>query len=101
MNTFRKKSGYRYTFENTIYIHPKFIGKGIGSLLLRKLIEKSKKINKIKSIIAVIGEKNSKSSIKIHKKNGFKVVGKLKKVGYKKKQWVNTIDMQKLVNEKN
>ena len=42
-----------------------------------------------------------KASIKIHEKNGFKLIGTLKKVGFKKNQWLDSIYMQKIINEKN
>ena len=95
LNQFREKSGYRFTFENTIYIHNKYIKQGIGSKLLKALIGLSKKNKNIKLIIAVIGSIDSQSSLKIHQKLGFKKVGKLKKVGFKKNRWIDSIFLQK------
>ena len=43
LQPFRSKSGYRFTFENSIYVHPKFINQGIGNILLKNLIKSSKK----------------------------------------------------------
>ena len=100
LNNFRNKSGYRYSFENSIYLNSDYAGKGIGSKLLEELISISSKDSKIKNIIAVIGGKNPESSIQIHKKNGFVIVGTLKKIGFKKKEWLDAIYMQKILNEK-
>ena len=100
LNNFRSKSGYRYTFENSIYVNSDYIGKGIGSKLLEELIKTSSKDSKIKNIIAVIGGKNPESSIQIHKKNGFVIIGTLKNIGFKKKEWLDAIYMQKILNEK-
>ncbi len=97
LNKFREKSGYRFAFENTIYIHNKYIKQGIGSKLLKTLINLSKKNKNIKLIIAVIGSIDSQSSIKIHQKLGFKKVGKIKKVGFKKNKWIDSIFLQKNV----
>ena len=47
LNKFRDKSGYRFAFENTIYIHNEYIKNGIGTKLLKELINVSKK-NKTK-----------------------------------------------------
>ena len=91
LNQFREKSGYRFAFENTIYIHNNYIKQGIGSKLLKALIDCSKKNKKIKLIVAVIGSIDSQSSIKIHQKLGFKKVGKLTKVGFKKNKWIYCI----------
>ncbi len=101
LSKFRNKSGYRYTFENSIYVHKNHTGKKIGNKLLSKLIKLSSNNKEIKTIIAVIGGKNAEASIKIHTKNGFEKAGILKKVGFKNNQWVDTIYMQKNINEKN
>ena len=34
LNKFREKNGYRFSFENTIYIHKNYISMGIGKKLL-------------------------------------------------------------------
>ena len=101
LNKFRAKSGYKHTFENSIYIDNKYQGMGIGNDLLSELLEASKKNPNIKNIIAVIGSFDSESSIRIHKKNGFQTIGILKKVGFKKDKWIDAIYMQKVLNEKN
>ena len=87
LNNYRSKSGYKFAFENSIYVHPNFMNKGIGNKLLQKLIFFAKKNTKIKNIIAVIGSVDNEGSIVIHKKNGFKKIGILKKIGYKKKKY--------------
>ncbi|MFL2543062.1 MAG: N-acetyltransferase family protein, partial [Alphaproteobacteria bacterium] len=100
LNHFREKSGYRFTFENTIYIHNLYIRQGIGFKLLKALIDISKKNKKIKLLVAVIGSIDSQSSIKIHQKLGFRKVGKLTKVGFKKNKWIDSIFLQKKVWKK-
>ena len=95
VNKFREKSGYRFTFEHSIYISPNNTNQGLGSLLLRKLINECKKNKKIKNLIAVIGGSDNIASIKIHEKNGFKHIGTLKKIGFKKNKWIDSVYMQK------
>tara|TARA_B100000131_G_scaffold148476_1_gene144242 strand:+ start:43 stop:543 length:501 start_codon:yes stop_codon:yes gene_type:complete len=95
LNKFRDKSGYRFAFENTIYVHNNYLKKGIGSRLLKQLITLSKKNKEIKKIVAVIGSIDSVGSIKVHKKLGFKNCGRLKKIGFKKGKWIDSIIMQK------
>ena len=97
LNKFRNKSGYRYSYEDSIYIDNNFIGMGIGSKLLNELIKVSSDDSKIKTIIAVIGSHDSEPSIKIHKKNGFKIIGTLNKIGFKKNNWLDAIYMQKIL----
>ena len=95
VNNFRNKSGYRFAFEHSIYVKQNCINKGYGSKILKELIRYSRKNKKIKNLIAVIGGSNNISSVKIHKKNGFNYVGTLKKVGFKKNKWIDSIYMQK------
>tara|TARA_B110001454_G_scaffold88902_1_gene85030 strand:- start:72 stop:605 length:534 start_codon:yes stop_codon:yes gene_type:complete len=99
LSKFRNKSGYRYTFEDTVYVDNNYIGKGIGSLLLNHLIKESLQNSQIKNIIAVIGGNKNEASIRIHQKNGFDMIGTLKKVGFKKNQWLDSIYMQKILNK--
>ena len=95
LNKFRDKSGYRFAFEDTIYIHKDHINQGIGFKLLKELVNISKKNRNIKLIVAVIGSLDSKGSIKIHQKLGFKMAGILKKIGYKNTKWIDAIILQK------
>ena len=95
LNRFREKSGYRFAFENTIYVHDQYIKQGIGYTLLKELLYVSKSNKNIKLIVAVIGSIDSKGSLKLHKKLGFKKTGVLKKIGFKKNKWIDSIFLQK------
>ena len=95
LNRFREKSGYRFAFENTIYVHNKHTRQGIGYKLLKELLYISKNNKNIKLIIAVIGSIDSKGSLKLHEKLGFKKTGVLKKIGFKNNKWIDSIFLQK------
>jgi L-amino acid N-acyltransferase YncA len=95
LNKFREKSGYRFAFENTIYIHDKHTRKRIGYKLLKELLYISKNHKNIKLIVAVIGSIDSKGSLKLHEKLGFKKTGVLKKIGFKNNKWIDAIFLQK------
>ena len=95
VSNFREKSGYRFTFEHSIYVHPKYIKNGFGLKILKELIKHSKKNEKIKNLIAVIGGSNNVASIKIHEKCGFKYIGTIANAGFKKNKWIDSVYMQK------
>jgi len=95
LNRFREKSGYRFAFENTIYVHDQFTKQGIGYKLLNELLHVSKNYKNIKIIVAVIGSLNSEGSLKLHEKLGFKKKGVLKKIGFKNNKWIDSIFLQK------
>ena len=95
VNKFREKSGYRFTHEHSIYVHPNYLNNGFGSIILNELIIQCKKSKKIKNLIAVIGGSDNTASINIHKKYGFKLIGTIIKAGYKKNKWIDSVYMQK------
>lgn len=90
--TFRIKVGYRFTVEHSVYVSDKATGKGIGKLILQKLIDLAKEQN-YHSMIGVIDASNS-GSIEFHKKFGFVEAGVLKQAGYKFDKWLDVSLMQ-------
>jgi L-amino acid N-acyltransferase len=93
---FRYKKGYQYTVEHSVYIHPDFLGKSIGKLLLDALIQIAKK-QKIHTMIAVIDSENP-VSIEMHLKKGFKSIGTIKEVAFKFDKWLDTHLLQLIID---
>lgn len=92
------KSAYRYSAENSIYLGPGATGKGLGAPLLDELITACRDAD-LREIIAVISDSGAGASIKLHKKAGFKEVGRMGGVGYKFGRSLGTITMQKSLKE--
>ena len=86
---FRKKEGYRFTVESTVHLHPDFHGIGLGTALMKDLIERMR-FKKLRTVIAVIGSDNE-VSIHLHEKLGFEKAGYFKNVGYKFDQWLDAV----------
>ncbi|MFM9824607.1 GNAT family N-acetyltransferase [Flavobacterium sp.] len=89
---FRFREAYQFTVEHSVYLDEKFQGKGIGKLLLARLIELAKK-QKLHTMIGVIDSENQ-DSIEFHEKFGFKTVGIIKESGYKFDRWLNSVFVQ-------
>lgn len=89
---FRHKIGYRFTVEHSVYVHKDFHGNGIGSLLLKELIEIARN-QKLHTMIGVIDSEN-RGSIVFHQKLGFEIVGNIKQTGYKFDRWLDSVFMQ-------
>jgi L-amino acid N-acyltransferase YncA len=89
---FRDRDAYRFTAENSIYVHPDWMGQGVGSALLDALIERSVAFG-FRTIIAVIGGAEP-GSIALHAKRGFREVGRLSAVGWKHERWLDSVYMQ-------
>lgn len=92
--SFRLRSAYRHTVEDSIYVDPAATGKGIGSALLSDLIERCTQLG-YRQMVAVIGGADNVASINLHKRQGFEEVGHLKSTGFKFGGWVDTIIMQR------
>ena len=90
---FRDRAAYRFTCENSIYVHPEWIGRGIGKALLQALVERCAEYG-FRTMIAVIGGAEP-ASVRLHTTCGFAEVGRLKAVGWKKERWLDSIYMQR------
>ena len=89
---FRDRDGYRFTCENSIYVHPDWSRRGIGKALLNALIERSAAFG-FRQMVAVIGGAEP-ASIALHASCGFREVGRLHQVGRKKDRWLDNVYMQ-------
>lgn len=70
---------YAGVAEVSIYVGKQYIGQGIGSALLEALIEASERLG-IWTLQAGIFPEN-KASIDLHKKHGFREIGRREKIG--------------------
>jgi len=91
---YRPRAAYRFTLEDSIYIHPNHLGQGIGKLLLPELIAQCE-AHGAKQMIAVIGGADNPGSIRLHEKFGFRHAGRLQSVGFKFERWLDTLLMQR------
>lgn len=91
---YRSRAAYRFTLEDSIYVHPMHAGKGIGKLLLPELIARCREVG-ARQMIAVIGDTDNPASIKLHARFGFQHVGVLQAVGFKFERWLDTVLMQR------
>jgi L-amino acid N-acyltransferase YncA len=90
--TYRTRSAYRFTVEDSVYIDPAHMGQGVGKALLRALIERCR-AKGLRQIVAIIGDRSA-PSIALHAALGFRLVGHLEGVGLKFDRWMDTTLMQ-------
>jgi phosphinothricin acetyltransferase len=90
---FRKRPAYRYTVKHSIYIHPDHVGRGIGRLLMRELIDSCAAAG-FRQMIGYIDADNT-ASLGLHEAFGFGVVGRLPGVAHRFGRWADTIMVQR------
>jgi phosphinothricin acetyltransferase len=90
---YRQRAAYRFTVEDSIYVAPDCSGRGIGRLLLTSLIIACDS-TPARQMIAVIADTANLTSIALHARCGFRMVGTMEDVGYKFNRWVDTVLMQ-------
>jgi len=97
LSRYASRCAYRFTAEDSIYIACRHCRKGLGRLLLERLIDAAGAAGH-HSIIAQISDHNT-ASIRLHESFGFKTTGELREVGCKFGRWLDITVMQRLVRE--
>jgi L-amino acid N-acyltransferase YncA len=121
-NAYRTRAGYRYVVEDSIYVKSGYHGRGIGSTLLRELIDQCTQRG-FRQMIAVISvdhhhdtgnsvgntttDDNDKinnnvdrhPSIRLHQSVGFRRMGHLVNIGYKFGRWLDSVQMQRSLGD--
>jgi L-amino acid N-acyltransferase YncA len=90
----RPKSAYRHTVEDTVYVSPAHVGRGLGSALLGALLTACADAG-ARQVIAVIADTGSDASAALHRRFGFAHAGRLAGVGRKHGRWIDTVLMQR------
>jgi L-amino acid N-acyltransferase YncA len=90
---YRPRPAYRFTVENSIYLDPAIHRRGVGLVLLRRLIEECE-TRGYRQMIAVIGDSANAGSIGVHSRCGFQMIGTHPNVGLKFGRWLDTVMMQ-------
>jgi L-amino acid N-acyltransferase YncA len=91
---FRPRTGYRFTLEDSIYIDPAEIGRGIGRVLLTPVLTRCEALG-YRQMVAVIGGRETVASIRLHEALGFIHKGVFEAVGFKFGRWIDIVLMQR------
>jgi phosphinothricin acetyltransferase len=90
---FRPHQGYRFTVEHSIYVATPEQRRGIGSVLLTRLIAEARRMN-MHAMVGGIAADNS-ASIALHLRFGFVETARMPQVGFKFGRWLDLVLMQK------
>lgn len=91
---YRSRSAYRHSVEDSVYIDPGWLRRGLAALLLDELILRCAALG-YRQMVAVIGGSDNAGSIRLHQRCGFHEVGILRGIGSKFGAPVDTVLMQR------
>ena len=96
----RPQSGYRYTVELTIYLHPDAPKHaGIGRSLYEKLLARLKEQGFVNAVACISGE--NEGSLAFHRSFGFEEMAVFPKVSFKHGRWLDAVWMRKTLGSTN
>jgi L-amino acid N-acyltransferase YncA len=90
----KSRPAYRHTVEDSIYLAPHALGRGVGGRLLDDLLIRCSEAG-IRQVIAVIVDDDAEASLALHRNRGFAVAGRLTSVGFKHGRWLDTVRLQR------
>lgn len=91
---FRARAAYRYTVEDSIYVAPEAVGRGVGRAVLSAVLDACQAMG-LRQVLAVIGDSQNAASIGLHRALGFEHAGVARGLGYKHGRWLDVVWMQK------
>jgi phosphinothricin acetyltransferase len=92
LSPYKERAAYRTTVENSVYVSREHNGLGIGTVLMRHLIDVARDSG-FHAIVARI-EASSAASRALHASVGFELVGIEREVGRKFNRWLDVAIMQ-------
>ena len=84
---FRAWPAYKYSVEHSVYVDPAVHRQGIGSALVRAVLDEAR-ARDVHVVIAGITADNG-VSLRLHERLGFKEVGHIREVGFKCGRWLD------------
>lgn len=84
---FRERPAYKYTVEHSVYIHQDHRGKGLGKVLMERLIDAAREQD-LHVMVGGIDATNT-VSIALHEKLGFVHAGTIREAGFKFGGWLD------------
>ncbi|MDR3017778.1 N-acetyltransferase family protein [Delftia acidovorans] len=97
-NWFKPRPAYRFSAEDSIYVHDAARGQGVGRLLLDALSRECEAAG-VRKLLAVIGDSANAGSIGVHRAAGFTPAGTLRSMGWKFGRWLDIVLMEKTLGD--
>lgn len=95
---YHTRSAYRFTVEDSIYVDAAQQRRGVGRLLLQRLIEECRERG-FRQMMAVIGDSANAASVGLHEALGFRQIGIARNIGFKFNRPLDVVFMQRELSE--
>jgi L-amino acid N-acyltransferase YncA len=95
LNVFNAREAYRFVVDFSIYVDRASRGKGVGDVMLARLVELAREHGYHKMVLSAFP--TNAGGMALYTKHGFRTVGIYKEQGMLDGQWVDTIIMEKLL----
>jgi L-amino acid N-acyltransferase YncA len=95
---YHSRSAYRFTVQDSVYIAEDCIGRGIGTALLRHVLDDCT-ARGYRQMMAVVGDSGNEASLRLHARLGFRTIGQALRVGVKFGRWVDIVHLQRSLGE--
>ena len=93
---FRAWPGYRFTVEHSVHVRADQRGRGLGSQLVRALIDRA--IQRGKHIMIAGVDAENAASLRFHARLGFERVAHFREVGFKFGRWLDLVFLQRTLD---
>lgn len=95
LNQFNPREAYRHVVDFSIYVDRAYRGRGVGKVVLTRLIELAREHGFHKMVLSAFP--TNSGGMALYERMGFRTVGVYKEQGMLDGRWVDTIIMEKLL----
>lgn len=95
VHPWKARAAYALTLETTIYLHPEYTGRGLGTQLMDTLVAACRRRG-FHALVACITIPNEASTT-LHERLGFRRVSHFREVGRKFDRWLDVADYELLL----
>ena len=95
LNVFNARPAYRHVADFSVYIEREWRGKGVGRVLLTRLVELGRELGYHKLVLSAFPF--NAAGVALYERLGFRTVGIYKEQGLLDDRWVDTIIMERLL----
>ena len=95
LNQFNPREAYRHVVDFSIYVDRAYRGRGVGKVVLARLIELAREHRFHKMVLSAFP--SNSGGMALYERMGFRTVGVYKEQGMLDGRWVDTIIMEKLL----